>query len=107
MLAGGTQKAAAGLELDMRLATTASTRVRARMHRPRPRRTGGLRHIPPRQAAAPSQMFAVIRLLIGLGHRGEARLRAQHLNAHLASLDLEPTPATQAVLMQLHTRPRS
>lgn len=50
---------------------------------------------------------AVIRLLIGLGRRDEARLRAQHLNAHLASLDLEPTPETQTALRQLHTRPRS
>lgn len=44
---------------------------------------------------------AVIRLLIGLGRRDEARLRAQHLNAHLASLDLEPAPATKATLRQL------
>ncbi|MFI7033615.1 tetratricopeptide repeat protein [Microbispora rosea] len=50
---------------------------------------------------------AVIRLLTGLGRRDEARLRAQHLNAHLASLDLEPTPETQAVLGQLRTRRRS
>lgn len=49
----------------------------------------------------------VIRLLIELGRRDEARLRAQHLNAHLASLDLEPTPETQTALRQLHTRPRS
>ncbi|XVQ86456.1 LysM peptidoglycan-binding domain-containing protein [Microbispora siamensis] len=50
---------------------------------------------------------AVIRLLTELGRRDEARLRAQHLNAHLASLDLEPTSETQAVLGQLRTRRRS
>ncbi|MFC0861678.1 LysM peptidoglycan-binding domain-containing protein [Sphaerimonospora cavernae] len=58
---------------------------------------------PINEAAAAS----VIRLLTGLGRRDEARLRAQHLNAHLASLDLEPTPATQATLRQLHVRHRS
>ncbi|WP_055483739.1 LysM peptidoglycan-binding domain-containing protein [Sphaerimonospora mesophila] len=49
---------------------------------------------------------AVIRLLTGLGRRDEARLRAQHLTAHLASLDLEPTPETQATLRQLHSHLR-
>ncbi|GAA4211430.1 LysM peptidoglycan-binding domain-containing protein [Microbispora amethystogenes] len=47
---------------------------------------------------------AVIRLLVGLGRRDEARLRAQHLNAYLASLDLEPAPATREVLRKLHSR---
>ncbi|WP_433498568.1 LysM peptidoglycan-binding domain-containing protein [Sphaerimonospora sp. CA-214678] len=46
----------------------------------------------------------VIRLLTRLGRRDEARLRAQQLNAHLASLDLEPTSETQAALRQLQVR---
>lgn len=46
----------------------------------------------------------VIRLLTRLGRRDEARLRAQQLNAHLASLGLEPTSETRATLRQLQVR---